>query len=323
VWRQRRHGASVEQQIPSNRPVCNLPVTGEGSLNLAVSEVVGTIILVGVVMVGMALVGILLLSNPTPSNVPVSHFIISNASNTVYIYHKGGDPLYTGQYQILVDGGDQTGNFTIMSPGTQPWGIGETLSNTTPNMPKHIVIVFNQSGRGGTVLAVADLIGAVTIPPLGGTITTTTTTAPPSAGGTYYLYNQAQSTGYLMAKTQPSGTGMSDDTDINFFTSTFGGGEVLNSGTTDLYLKLYVTGFSSRTFRLYLYYVDTGGTSHSLGSYTGSISPQSKTLMHYQISSTGHTFAVGERLQFEFTCSSSRVSLYWDGSDNTSRIVTP
>jgi hypothetical protein len=128
-----------------------------------VSEVVGTIILVGVVMVGVAFVGILLLSNPTPTAVPAFDCIISNNSRTVYIYHKGGDPLYQGQYTILVDGGDQTTNFTNTSPGTNPWTIGETLSNTTPNMPKQVVIVFNQGGMGGggSIIGSANLYGAV------------------------------------------------------------------------------------------------------------------------------------------------------------------
>jgi hypothetical protein len=140
-----------------------MPHRGKEVKSLGVSEVVGTIILVGVVMIGIVLVGILLLSNPAPSKVPTFDSIISNRSKTVYIYHKGGDPLYRGQYSILIDGGDQTANFTIMSPGTEPWSVGETLSNTTPNMPKHVVIVFNQGGGGGTIIGDGNFIGSVTL----------------------------------------------------------------------------------------------------------------------------------------------------------------
>ncbi|MDD1664355.1 MAG: DUF2341 domain-containing protein [Methanomicrobiales archaeon] len=129
----------------------------------AVSEVIGTLILVGVVMIGIVLVGILLLSNPLPSKVPVFDSIISNRSETIYMYHKGGDPLIAGQYRILVDGGDQTGNFTIMSPGTEPWSVGETLSATSPTMPRHVVIILNQSGGGATVLASQYLFGSGTL----------------------------------------------------------------------------------------------------------------------------------------------------------------
>jgi len=127
-----------------------------------VSEVVGTLILVGIVMLGIVLVSILLLSNPVPSSVPAFDGIISNNSTTVYIYHKGGDPLQPGQYQILVNGGDQTRNFTIMgvgSPFLYPWTVGETLTNTTPAMPGLVVVVFNQS-PGGKILLSTDLTQA-------------------------------------------------------------------------------------------------------------------------------------------------------------------
>ena len=129
----------------------------------AVSEVIGTLILVGVVVTGMGLVGILLLANPTPSKVPVFDSIISNRSRAIYIYHKGGDPLWAGQYKILVDGGDQTGNFTI-SGGTDPWSVGETLTATAPSMPRRVVIILNQSGGGASILAVQDLYPSVSVP---------------------------------------------------------------------------------------------------------------------------------------------------------------
>jgi hypothetical protein len=138
------------------------PVSEEGGVGLGVSEVIGTLILIGVVVAGMTLVAILLLSQPLPTKVPVLDAIISNQSRNIYIYHKGGDPLFRGQYQILVDGGDQTGNFT--NSGDEPWSVGETLSNTTPTMPHRVVIVFNESGSGGGVLAAQDLSGARTAP---------------------------------------------------------------------------------------------------------------------------------------------------------------
>ena len=130
----------------------------------AVSEVIGTLVLIGVVMIGIVLVGILLLSNPAPSKVPVFDSVISNRSKTIYIYHKGGDSLPLGTFKILVDGNDTTSLFTIMSPGTDPWGVGETLTGTMPYTPRHVVIIFNQSGGGATILAAEDLVGSVTLP---------------------------------------------------------------------------------------------------------------------------------------------------------------
>jgi len=134
----------------------------------AVSEVIGTVILVGIVMIGIVLVGLLLLSNPAPSDVPALDSIISNRSQTIYIYHKGGDPLFAGQYQILVDGLDQTANFAIMNPGSEPWSVGETLAATMPTMPRHVVFILNQSGGGGggggTIISESDLNPIVDVP---------------------------------------------------------------------------------------------------------------------------------------------------------------
>jgi len=129
---------------------------------VGVSEVIGTLILVGVVVLGMAIVGLLLLANPTPSNIPAFDSIVSNRSKTIYIYHKGGDPLWPGQYKILVNGADQTANFTIMSPGSVPWSVGETLTGSYPSMPATsmpnlVAIVYNTSMGGGTILVMVDL----------------------------------------------------------------------------------------------------------------------------------------------------------------------
>ena len=133
----------------------------------AVSEVIGTLILIGMVMVGVVLVGVLLLSGQAASKVPVFDSIISNRSKTVYIYHKGGDPLYSGTYQILVNGSDMTSSFTNsngISPTDLNWSVGETLTATFPFMPYRVVIVFIQSGGGATTLAAQDLIGSRNVP---------------------------------------------------------------------------------------------------------------------------------------------------------------
>jgi hypothetical protein len=121
----------------------------------AVSEVVGTLILVGVVIAGMVLVALVLLGSPGPSKVPAFDSIVTNLSKTIYISHKGGDPLWKGQYRILVDGVDRTGLF--VSDGAEPWSVGKTLNYTSPTMPKQVVLVANQSTGGGIVLASADL----------------------------------------------------------------------------------------------------------------------------------------------------------------------
>jgi len=119
-----------------------------------------------VVMIGIAIVGLFLFASPAPTKVPVLDTIISNRSKTIYILHKGGDALFQGQYRILVDGGDQTANFTIIGTGTEPWSVGETLSAIAPVMPKRVVLIFNQTGTGGNagVLGARDLFGMVNVP---------------------------------------------------------------------------------------------------------------------------------------------------------------
>jgi len=121
----------------------------------AVSEVIGTLLLVGVVVVGMVLIGILLFTNQAPSQLPAFDGIITNLSKTIYICHKGGDPLWKGQYQILVDGVDRTGAF--VSDGGEPWSVGDTLNYTAATMPKLVVLVANQSQGGRIILLSTDL----------------------------------------------------------------------------------------------------------------------------------------------------------------------
>jgi hypothetical protein len=128
----------------------DLPGGGRRSRHLAVSEVVGTLLLVTIVIIGMAVVGTLIISQPLPSEVPAFHAIISNQSMGVYILHRGGDPLRAGEFQVLVDGIDRTSLF--LNDGDEPWSVGETLSATLPAMPSHVAMVLNQSGAGPTVL---------------------------------------------------------------------------------------------------------------------------------------------------------------------------
>jgi PKD repeat protein len=141
----------------------NLPGMGPRSRNPGVSEVIGTLILVGVVLVGIAFAGTLLLSQPPPTKVPHLNAITSNQSKNIYILHKGGDPLISGEYQILVDGEDRTSSF--VNNGDEPWSIGETLSYTSPTMPLKVVIVSTGSGGGASaVIMGSDLHPVLTVP---------------------------------------------------------------------------------------------------------------------------------------------------------------
>ena len=121
-----------------------------------VSEVVGAIILICVAALAMGMVILILFAGSLPTNVPSFSGIISNNSYTVYIYNTGGDPLYKGTYQILVNGNDTTSSFV----GPNPFILGTNLSyNSSPVMPTQVVMIYNNSWGGGTILLSANLGG--------------------------------------------------------------------------------------------------------------------------------------------------------------------
>jgi hypothetical protein len=125
-------------------------VKGDG-----VSEVIGAIILISVAVLAVGILVIVLFTGPLPTSVPAFSGIISSSGKTVYISHEGGDTLYTGQYKILVDGVDKTYDFTKSLTG--PFSVGKVMNATLPTLPSRVVMVFNTSWGGGTVLLSADL----------------------------------------------------------------------------------------------------------------------------------------------------------------------
>jgi hypothetical protein len=125
-------------------------VKGDG-----VSEVIGAIILISVAVLAIGIVILALFAGPLPTGVPAFSGLISISANTVYISHEGGDTLYPGQFKILVDGRDETYNFTKSLNG--PFSVGKVMNATLPAMPGRVVMVFNTSWGGGTVLLSADL----------------------------------------------------------------------------------------------------------------------------------------------------------------------
>ena len=130
-----------------------------------VSEVVGAIILISVAVLAMGIVILAFFAGPLPTKVPSFHGIVSNSSKTVYISHEGGDTLYIGQFKILVDGIDKTSNFTQSITGD--FSVGKVMSATLPTYPGRVVVIFNSSWGGQTVLLSADLFGSQAYAPPG------------------------------------------------------------------------------------------------------------------------------------------------------------
>jgi PKD repeat protein len=151
----------------------------------AVSEVIGSILLISVVVIGVAVVGVLLMSHPTPHNLPALSAVIAEdtAQKTISIYHDGGDSVSHSDIQILVDGVPQS----FSSSGStewSTWSMGQSLTYTYTGAAPGLVQIVYTGGSGSTVLASSDFgfnpSGTLTNGPTGNTTTipTGTTTTP-------------------------------------------------------------------------------------------------------------------------------------------------
>jgi hypothetical protein len=112
--------------------------------------------LISIVVIAASVVGVALWSQPPPQKIPALSAVISNQSCKVILSHEGGDPLENTTSSILVDGSNQTGNFTKKgAPGPwASWGIGETLEFTKtpcPPMPQRVQIVYTAGGGAYTL----------------------------------------------------------------------------------------------------------------------------------------------------------------------------
>jgi hypothetical protein len=156
--------------------------------DMAVSEIIGSIMLISVVVIAVSVIGVMLLSQPTPGKLPALDAVISEdtAHNTIHIYHDGGDLIAAENIQILVDG-TPTPFTKSGSAGWTTWSVGESLdASYTGSVPQVVQIVYTGSG-GSTSLVSANFInepgkgGSPTITPT--PIITHTITASAGAGG--------------------------------------------------------------------------------------------------------------------------------------------
>jgi len=117
----------------------------------AASEIIGTLLLISIVVLAVSIVSVTIFSQPMPEEIPSVSAIIQNESETVYIYHDGGDPLIREELQILVDGVDRTGDFSINGDFSwSGWSIGDTLYYPGTSMPARVMLIFN---KGSTSIA--------------------------------------------------------------------------------------------------------------------------------------------------------------------------
>ena len=223
----------------------------------AVSEVIGSILLVSLVVIGVAIAAAVLWSQPPAQKIPEFSASISNSSCSVILSHTGGETVTNSTLRLLVDGTDLTNNF-IKQGTTGPWslwGIGETLEYTPSYpcilTPKRVDIVYSSGSVSSSVSTgffenpvsagvAARVPGAPMVPDFSGTPTagfvpftvqfTDTSSGPPISwswafgdGGTSTLqspshtYTSAQS--YTVSLTVNNGTGTSTLTKTNYITA--------------------------------------------------------------------------------------------------------
>jgi len=130
-------------------------------LESAVSEVIGSVMLISVVVTAIAIIAVVLTSQPLPQKIPALDAIISsNGKDTIRIYHNGGDSLSRQEVAILVDGVEKTSGFTIRGSGWTMWLPGESLDYNNGSLPGKVQIIFN-SGSSQTVLVSTDFAGGM------------------------------------------------------------------------------------------------------------------------------------------------------------------
>ena len=124
----------------------------------AVSEVIGSVMLISIVVLAVAIVGVVLWSQPPPEKIPALSAGIANQSCKVILTHNGGDMMENATFRIRVDGTDQTANFTKNGNAVwTSWGIGETLVYdpvTCTQLPQRVQIIYT-GGSGALALSSA------------------------------------------------------------------------------------------------------------------------------------------------------------------------
>lgn len=124
----------------------------------ASSEMIGSIILIGIFVVAFGIILVALLSSQSQFVVPavvIEHPPVIEDNDTYVLVHRAGDTLLRKETRILVDGTDMTGNFSSSDGGLDwnRWGIGDSLSLAlNGNVPAESVQVIYYHPEGSGIL---------------------------------------------------------------------------------------------------------------------------------------------------------------------------
>jgi len=122
-----------------------------------VAEIIGAIILISVIVLAIGIIGVGLLSQPLPQKIPAISVDITAINKTVnkmvYIRHDGGDSLLKGEFNITLDGVDETDSFNFLD-GSADWSVGETLYYVVPpgqSVPASVQIVYHSGSSSASL----------------------------------------------------------------------------------------------------------------------------------------------------------------------------
>jgi hypothetical protein len=140
----------------------------------AVSEIIGSILLISIVVIAGSIIAIAIFSHPQAQKIPSVNAIITNQSQIVYIKHNGGDSLANGTYKVLVDGSDVT-SAVNNTASNGAFSIGNLITYTKPgtNPPTSVQIVYT---LGGSQVVVASYYFGMVTP-----VANVTPISPPNA----------------------------------------------------------------------------------------------------------------------------------------------
>jgi len=126
-----------------------------GCNDAAVSEVIGSILLVTIVVTAASIVGVVLWSQPPPQTIPAFDAVISKDTGNkwIHLYHNGGDPITSDEINILVNG--NITNFTKSGAPWPTWASGESLDYdyNTGSDPKAVQIIYTGAGSSSVLVA--------------------------------------------------------------------------------------------------------------------------------------------------------------------------
>jgi len=127
-----------------------------GCNDAAVSEVIGSILLVSIVVTAASIVGVVLWSQPPTQTIPAFDAVISKDTGNkwIHLYHNGGDSIKRDEINILVDGTDKKAYFKKSGATWSTWAAGESLDyNYTGSDPKVVQIIYTGTGSSSVLVS--------------------------------------------------------------------------------------------------------------------------------------------------------------------------